>query len=569
MADLNESAKQHLFSNDLSGLSVLIADRHSASRDAFRIMLSNLGITRVIGAGSSQEVLRQAKSSTFDLILSDYLLEDGRDGQQLLEELRLLRLIPLSTVFIIVTSERSYRNVVGIAELTPDDYLIKPFTADQLQTRLARALHRKSELARILRNMDAGSYNKALDACEGVVAAGGSYLLDALRLKGEILMALGRHDAAEEIYRDILTMRPLPWASMGLAVALRAKGQLEAAESLARDLIKEHRHFLAAHDFLAAVLEQSGKLNEAQEALTVAADISPFNTGRQRVVGDVAVRTGDLETAERAYQTALRRSRGSSISTVDDYANLSRVLIAEGKYVQARGVAADLRREKRTEPASEFTAHVIDSLAAQSAGNPQEATHALERALTAHEQVMGSVSERLSVDLAHAALTGGQSERAHELVRQLVAENPDNSGLHQQILRAFEQAGQSDAGKELLASVNQEIQRIQADGASSAQEGDLENSVSVLTQAADRMPNLQFLLSAAHAIFSLLDRRGWVQESAERGLLYLMKAQKKDAKNPKVIQTHEFLQDVAQKYGVALSSLRQQVTDALKAGTLK
>ena len=110
---------------------VLIIDRHTQARDALRLMLGALGVTAVHGAGNSAEVLRQVKANRFDLVLSDFVLDDGRDGQQLLEELRHAHLIQLSTVYLIITSERSKTNVVALAELAPDDYLIKPFTAEQ------------------------------------------------------------------------------------------------------------------------------------------------------------------------------------------------------------------------------------------------------------------------------------------------------------------------------------------------------------------------------------------------------------------------------------------------------
>ena len=64
---------------------VLIVDRFPAARDALRTMLSTLGITSVAGAGNSVEVLRQVRAANFDIILSDYVLDDGRDGQQFLE----------------------------------------------------------------------------------------------------------------------------------------------------------------------------------------------------------------------------------------------------------------------------------------------------------------------------------------------------------------------------------------------------------------------------------------------------------------------------------------------------
>lgn len=565
MANRNESAHQHLYSADLSDKRVLIVDRHPAARDSLRLMLANLGITKVHGAGSSQEVLRQARGNTFDIIFSDYMLEDGRDGQQLLEELRLQKLVPLSTVFMIVTSERGYHNVIGVAELAPDDYLIKPFTGDQLQARLGKALFRKNEIAQILRNMDNGAYQKALTACNDYIEAGGEFIVDVLRIKGEMLNALGRFDEAITHFREVLGMRPLPWAKMGLANALRAKDQLPEAELLAREVIADHKHFLAAHDFLAGVLQQSGKLVDAQAALIEAAKISPHNTLRQRVVGDIAVRTGDLETAERAYQTALNRTRGSTLSSADDYANLSRVLIQQNKTTQARSVAQELRRERRLDSASEIAALTIDSLAYKADGNEKGARDALQLALQAHGKV-GALSEKITVDLAQAALSIGETAKADELLRQVVAENPDDPALHQMVENAFEQSGDKAAGQALVDSVAKEIIRTNNQGVLIAREGNLEGSVELLSQAADRMPNIQFLVNASNATFTLIDRQGWQAELAERGLRYLLKAEQKDPRHPKVVTAYDFFQNVAQKYGVAVKPLRSMVLDSLKKG---
>lgn len=555
MPTRTESAHNHLFSADLSDKRVLIVDRHPPARDSLRLMLANLGVTKVHGAGSSQEVLRQARSNSFDIIFSDYVLEDGRDGQQLLEELRLQKLVSLSAVFIIVTSERGYHNVIGVAELAPDDYLVKPFTADQLQARLGKALFRKGDIAPILRSIDCGACHKALVGCNDYLERGGEFIVDVLRIKGEMLNALGRFEEATTHFREVLGMRPLPWAKMGLAIALRELDQLAEAEILARELIAEHKHFLIAHDFLADILQQRGKLNDAQIALTAAAELSPHNTLRQRVVGDIAVRTGDFGTAERAYQTALNRTRGSSISTTDDYANLSRVLIQQHKTAQARNVALELRRERRLDTSSEVAALTIDSLAFKADGKEQEAQDSLQKALKAHSKI-GKVSDKLTVDLAQAALSIGETERGNALLRQIVAENPDNHALHEMVESAFDKAGEKGSGLALVDAVSREIVHINNQGVMIARAGNLEGSVDLLCEAAERMPNVQFLVNASNATFTLIDRKGWNSDLAHRGLVFLLKAEQKDPRHPKVVTAYDFFQSVAQKYGVAVSPLR-------------
>ena len=72
----------------------------------------------------------------------------------------------------------------------------------------------------------------------------------------------------------------------------------------------------------------------------------------------------------------------------------------------------------------------------------------------------------------------------------------------------------------------------------------------MLIEAAERVGNLQFLVNASKAIFTLMDRNGWNPEMAQRGIRYLQMAQTKDMLNPKVISARELYNQVARKYGV-------------------
>ena len=64
------------------------------------------------------------------------------------------------------------------------------------------------------------------------------------------------------------------------------------------------------------------------------------------------------------------------------------------------------------------------------------------------------------------------------------------------------------------------------------------------------MPNLQFLVNAAKAIFTLMDKKGWDNELAGRALDYLQRAQRKDRKSAKVASARELYVSVAKKYGI-------------------
>lgn len=537
---------------------VLIVDRHSPARDSLRLMLGALGVTSVHGAGNSAEVIRQVKSNRFDIILSDFVLDDGRDGQQLLEELRHAHLIPLSTVYLIITSERGYTNVVALAELAPDDYLIKPFTAEQLQARLVKAIYKKHVLRRIYEQVERGALQEAIAACDRVIQQQPVYMYDALRFKGELLHTLGRTAEAEAVFRRVLEGRVVPWAKMGLATALRDRGALDEAGQLAEQVTQEAPEYLSAYDFLASVHEAKGKLLEAQQTLQRAADASPHNTVRQRLVGDVAARNKDLLTAEKAYGKVIERSKGSSLRTVDDFANLSRVLVERGDVAASRKIAGEMKREWRGDKQAELAALVTESLCLEKEGSPEKAKQVVEQALDLQQQIESEsadkgkhVSQRLAVDLAHACYATGKPEAAGKIMRQVAAENHEDTHLIDQITQVFQKTGQPDAGKALLDQVGREIVELNNKGVLAARSGDLEGAVKLLIQAVEQVPNLQFLVNAAKAIFTLIDQKGWDAELAARAEDYLRRAQLKDRKSPKVASARELSVAVAKKYGMS------------------
>jgi len=537
---------------------VLIVDRHSPARDSLRLMLGALGVTAVHGAGNSAEVIRQVKSNRFDVILSDFVLDDGRDGQQLLEELRHAHLIPLSTVYLIITSERGYTNVVALAELAPDDYLIKPFTAEQLQARLIKAIYKKHVLRKIYEQIERGALQEAIAACDRVIQQQPLYMYDALRFKGELLHTLGRTNEAEEVFRRVLEGRVVPWAKMGLATALRDRGALDEAEQLAEQVTAEAPNYLSAYDFLASVHEAKGKLQAAQQVLQRAADASPHNTLRQRLVGDTAARNKDFLAAEKAYGKVIDRNRGSSLRSVDDFANLSRVLVERGDTTASRKIATEMKREWRGDKQAELAALVTESLCLDLEGAPEKARALVDKALELQQQVEAEgadkgkhVSQRLAVDLAHACYASGKPEAGQKIMRQVAAENHEDPHLLEHITSVFEKTGQPDAGKALLDQVNKQIIELNNKGVLAARNGDLEGSVQLLIQAAEQVPNLQFLVNAAKAIFTLMDQKGWDAELAARALDYLVRAQRKDRKSPKVASARELYVAVAKRHGIA------------------
>jgi len=176
-----------------SRLKVLIIDDISAMRMALRQQLEQIDIRKVDQAGSSEEALRMVQKSRYDLILCDYYLGDGTDGQQLLEHMRAKGLLPATTLFFIVTAESTHDFVARAGECAPDDYLIKPFTAGTLSARLERMFERQQALSGINARLAAKDLAGAVTECDAVLRARSKFSMDALKLKGSTLLELGLH----------------------------------------------------------------------------------------------------------------------------------------------------------------------------------------------------------------------------------------------------------------------------------------------------------------------------------------------------------------------------------------
>ena len=124
-------------------LRFFLIDDQPASLQSLSICAQNMGATSLTKAAGFPDAMRRLRERSFDVILSDYLLGDGRSGQQLLEELRRFDLVPDETVFIMVTAEQTYEQVLSAMELVPDDYILKPFSPHEVVHRIRVTLLRR------------------------------------------------------------------------------------------------------------------------------------------------------------------------------------------------------------------------------------------------------------------------------------------------------------------------------------------------------------------------------------------------------------------------------------------
>ncbi|NJM32306.1 MAG: response regulator, partial [Limnobacter sp.] len=224
----------------LNGKAVLIVDNAIPTRRALQEQMSQLGAKQIVFAGSVSEVEGHLTGRDFSLIVCEYILEGDRSGQQLLEELRLQKRLPWFTAFMMVTGERTYSNVVSVAEFEPDDYLIKPFTASALSERVIRIFNRKHRLSKAYEAMYDTRYEEVSALCMQLSGDFPQYSRELERMRIEAIYHLKRFDQAETELEQALGANERPWMPFLLAKIKTEKKEFAGAEELLSRVVHEH-----------------------------------------------------------------------------------------------------------------------------------------------------------------------------------------------------------------------------------------------------------------------------------------------------------------------------------------
>ena len=538
---------------DYSKKRVLIVDDSQAMCSSLRITLSNFGITRSEASYTAGEAIYRIRSREFDMIVCDYNLGDGTDGQQLLEFVRREGLISPSVVFLMVTAERSYEKVVLCAEMAPDDYLLKPFTAETMRLRLERVFDKKEAFARIYTQLTARHLDKAVEECDRLLAQKTRYTIDVMRTKGELLLELGREAEARALYEEILQLRVVPWARLGLARAMHNSGELDSAMGELKEAIAEMPEYLAAYDTLAEVQGSAGMGEEAQETLQSALKIAPGNLVRQTALGEVAYRNQDLETAGKAFETVVDKGRYSFLRTYKDYINLSRVQMDQKQFDKAVRTIGNARDSFGDSPEVELAASTMESLIQHAAENEAAAKAALARALKARDDANLQLSDQVAVDLARSAFLNGEEEIGRQMVREMVSNYYDDARFQQSVRNMLEAVGRGEESKALIEDSVVAVVKLNNEGVMKARQGDLAGAIELLLEAATRMPqNIQLALNAAQALIVESDRQGWHEEHMREAKRLIDMHEPVHGHLAKFKKIKAYLKDVGLKFGVNL-----------------
>ena len=534
---------------DLSSVSALLIEAHPNMRTQLRKMLAEVGIQRVHMAVSAGAAVRKLRETTFDLILCEYHLGDGQDGQHLLEDLRHNHIIPLKTLFIMVTGERQYERVVSAAELAPNDYLLKPFAADALYTRISRAVLKRGAFLPIYKLIEADDIESAIRSCRDAEAAYPQYQIDFMRLRAELHVAIGEADAAEALYKEVLELRAVPWARLGLAKALFMKQKYAEAEHILAHLVEENEHFIDAYDWLARTREAAGQLEAARDVLLMATSVSPHRLGRLRRLGGIALDLGDAKTAESVLSEVVRKGKYSDFRDPEDHVWLVQAQLGKGDVESAAATLRDLDKSLGGSEAGRMCTALSSAMVHQSLGDTTKAKAAVEVAL-GESRRLGRLSMSMKQELARACFDNDLQDAGKDVVLDIMrtADNPRAVEKTQGMLRS---RGHADLAQDLARQVHVEVRALVATGAQKAKDGDYDGAVSEMLSAVNKMPNnTHVLFNAALALLRHIEHRGWNEQFSAQARSLIERVRRLDPGNERLPALADLHRRLHVKFGI-------------------
>ncbi|MEJ6003147.1 response regulator [Paucibacter soli] len=296
---------------ELGRLSALIIDESELQRSVLGRMLRDMGVPQVAAARRPEEAHRMIKSAAqpYDIILSEFHFSrqaaHDMSGQDLLDELRQSRGLPMQTAFIMVTDEARHPQVASALEGALDDYLLKPITRAQFEERLQVVLERKAAFKEVFQAIDAGDYAGAAQRCERMFQDSALYKVYAARIGSELYLRLKQLDAARRMLESLLAHKAVPWARLGLAkIDLEGADPEQACRSL-ETLLAENPAYVDAYDVYGRALLEKMEFESAAEVFAKAVQISPGNVSRLQKLGMLQLYLGESAAAAQHLGAAL------------------------------------------------------------------------------------------------------------------------------------------------------------------------------------------------------------------------------------------------------------------------
>lgn len=536
-----------MYNKELAQKRYLVIDDFSDMRSMIQGMLRVFGVEAAATARNGKEAIERLERENFDVVLCDYNLGPGKDGQQVLEEARHRKLIGIGTIFIMITAENTREMVMGAMEYAPDNYLSKPFTKDVLEARLSKLVAKKADLAAVQKAVQERKIDQAIKLLDERIRQKPRNVAELSRYKAELCLEAKQYDQAAAVYEHALAIREVPWALLGMGRVHYARGEFDEAKEIFQNLIDENEGLISAYDWLAKTHRAQNDLESAQKVLTKAVALSPKAILRQKTLGEIALSNNDLESAEQAFDKAVSLGKFSVFKHPETYAKLACTKSKLDANDDALGVIRQLEREFGNNKEAKLFSHSSQSTIYTNMGDAEMAKQNLQEAEELFGQIGAQADPSAALEMARACAEAGDKKRSLEIMQDMVRNNHEDEGLLQDVEAAYKNLGIGGDVDNAIRGVRKEIIRLNNKGVSLTRDGKLEEAIALFEKAADGMRGNRVInLNAAKVLILHMQKNGANTDYMGKTRKYLDAVKKIEPDNPRLKQLQEAFIKIAE-----------------------
>ena len=470
-------------------LSYLVVDDFENFRLSMRQILRNCGADKIESVANASAAVQYCAYNHVDVVLCDYNLGEGKNGQHILEELRYKKLLKRSSLFLMVTAETSKEMVMGAREYQPDGYLTKPINRAMLEKRLGSLIAQRNALLPINREIDRENFPEAISLCLQTLPSQPRYKTWLMKTLADLYYQVGDFSHALKIHDDVLSQRDLSWARLGRGKILIANQNYDEAAATLKALVSQHPDYMEAYDLLAEALEKQGRPTQAQQILEKAAEHSPNALLRHKHLAVLASSNQDMPTASKAWRQTVSLGTYSIHDNSEHYLALGQSLsdLSEGDSSNEGTAHADealtiLRRMEKRFAGQEnikLRSRIVQSRVHAGQDRMNEAQNALDS--VADELDPDLMPPEACLDYAKTLFRLGREADAKGLLNALALRCSDNPPLLQKIESLLDEP----------VGFRQKLQArsLNREGIKAFEAGNLEEAVTTFNRALDIVPS--------------------------------------------------------------------------------
>jgi CheY-like chemotaxis protein len=424
----------------LSKMHTLIIDDFTEFARSVKGMLHTLGNEFIDIVSNADDAIRACEKKNYDIILSDYNLGEGKDGQQLLEELIILNLLDENHIFILLTAENTSLMVMGAIEYSPDDYIIKPFTTELLKSRLIKMIKKKHCLRSLNRYLKKQQWDKAIQECYSIRKTHPLYSISTLYSEFIALKKQKKWTKALDFLFALNNEREMAWISHGIGEIYYHQNDCLNASHMFEKVTINHPMYLDSFDWLAKCQLKLGQPDEAQQTLNEAVKKSPKVLNRQKQLGLLAKENHDFKTMRQAFRQAIHYGKHSSFSSPDEYIQLNIALkrewsnennnIASKKILkESESVFEALNKKFKNDTLGQLRGHIAQATFYKMNNNKSTLNKHIEKAKALYNSLSHDFSQAVSLEICSHLKEVDEHDFSKEVIDNALIHHIDDSAF--------------------------------------------------------------------------------------------------------------------------------------------